>query len=49
MESGIGVIQRHEKVDKHLKRLNDVNSQATFASSGQIFFMKRKYESCINK
>ena len=39
--SGVGVIQRHEKVDKHLKRLNDVNSQATFASSGQNFFTKR--------
>ena len=36
------VIQRHEKVDKHLKRLNDVNSQATFAFSGQNFFMKRE-------
>ena len=41
MESGVGVIQRHEKADKHLKRLNDVNSQARFASSGQNFFMKR--------
>ena len=36
------VIQRHEKVDKHLKRLNDINSQATFAFSGQNFFMKRE-------
>ena len=41
VESGVGVIQRHEKVDKHLKRLNDVNSPATCASSGQNFFMKR--------
>ena len=41
VESGVGVIQRHERVDKHLKRLNDVNPQATFASSGQNFFMKR--------
>lgn len=41
VEFGIGVIQRHEKVNKHLKRLNDANSQATFASSGQDFFMKR--------
>ena len=41
MESGVGVNQRHEKVDKHLKRLNDVNCQATFASSVQNFFMNR--------
>ena len=41
VESGVGLIQRHEKFDKYLERLNDVNSQATFASSGQNFFMKR--------
>ena len=40
--SRVGVIQKHEKVEKHLKRLNDVNSQATFTSSGQNFFMKRR-------
>ena len=40
--SRVGAIQKHEKVEKHLKRLNDVNSQATFTSSGQNFFMKRR-------
>ena len=39
--SGVGVIQRNEKVDKHLQRFNDVNSQATFATGSQNFFMKR--------
>ena len=41
MESGVGVIQRHEKVDKHIKRLNDTKSQATFVSNGKNFFMGR--------
>ena len=42
VESGVGVIERYEKVDKHLERLNCVNSQPTFVSSGQNFFMKRE-------
>ena len=37
VESEVGAIPRHEKVDKHLKILNDVNSQATFAISGKNF------------
>ena len=37
VESGDGAIQRHEKADKHLKILNDINSQAIFASGGQNF------------
>ena len=42
VESGVGVIERYEKVDKHLERLNCGNSQPTFVSSGQNFFMKRE-------
>ena len=42
VESGVGVIQRYEKVDKHLERLNCANSQPIFVSSGENFFMKRE-------
>ena len=42
VECGVGVIQRYEKVDKHLERLNCANSQPIFVSSGENFFMKRE-------